>query len=221
MERVTDRDLEELRALAIRMGGLGQAILSKSLQSVWKHDVELAREVKRDDLEIDRLDVEIDESILRLLALRAPVARDLRSVLAVKSLATDLERVGDLARNIAEIGVRLAGLSSVEVPASLRNLAEESRRLLRNSLDAFAAMDADLARRVIADDDRVDDGEARVQAESLGRIPDHPEDAIKEVDFMFIASSLERVGDHATNIAEDVIMVAEAVNLKHASKLGR
>jgi len=221
MERVTDRDLEELRALAIRMGGLGQAILSKSLQSVWKHDVELAREVKLDDLEIDRLDVEIDESILRLLALRAPVARDLRSVLAVKSLATDLERVGDLARNIAEIGVRLAGLSDVVVPASLRNLAEESRRLLRNSLDAFAAMDTDIARRVIADDDRVDDGEALVQAESLRRIPDHPEDAIKEVDFMFIASSLERVGDHATNIAEDVIMVAEAVNLKHAGKLGR
>jgi phosphate transport system protein len=221
MERVTDRDLEELRALAVRMGGLGQAILSKSLQSVWKHDVELAHEVKRDDLEIDRLDVEIDESILRLLALRAPVARDLRSVLAVKSLATDLERVGDLARNIAEIGVRLAGQSDVEIPASLRSLAEESRRLLRNALDAFAAMDPDAARRVIADDDRVDEGEARVQAESLRRIPDHPEDAIQEIDFMFIASSLERVGDHATNIAEDVIMVAEAVNLKHAGKLGR
>jgi phosphate transport system protein len=219
MERVTDRDLEGLRALAIRMGGLSQAILSKSLQSVWKHDAELAREVKVDDLEIDRLDVEIDESILRLLALRAPVARDLRSVLAIKGLATDLERVGDLARNIADIGVRLGGQSEAEIPASLRDLAEESRRLLRNALDSFAVMDAEMARRVIADDDRVDDGEAQVQAESLQRISDHPEAALQEVDLMFIASSLERVGDHATNIAEDVIMVAEAVNLKHAGKL--
>ena len=219
MERVQDRDLEGLRALAIRMGSLSQAILSKSLRAVWSYEERLVREVKDDDLEIDRLDVEIDRTILRLLALRAPVARDLRVVVSTKSLATDLERVGDLARNIADSGARLSEFSQASIPASLRDLAADSERLLRLALDAYAGLDADVARRVISGDDRIDAGEKRVLTESLARISDHPEDAEHSVNCIFIASNLERVGDHATNIAEEVIMVTEAKNLKHASKL--
>ncbi|MBW1884744.1 MAG: phosphate signaling complex protein PhoU [Deltaproteobacteria bacterium] len=220
MERVTDRDLDHLRALAIRMGGLAQAILAKALSAVWNCDPELAAQVKVDDIEIDRLDVEIDDAIMRLLALRAPVARDLRSVLATKSLAIDLERVGDLARNIADRAVRLRQYAPLEIPPALRDLADDSQRLLRFSLDSYAAIDPELARKVIRGDDRVDAGEAQIQRDSMENIAAHPEAAEREVSYIFIASSLERVGDHATNIAEDVILVAEAVNLKHAEKLG-
>jgi phosphate transport system protein len=219
IERASDREFDELKALAIRMGALSEAILTKALRCVWERDVPLAAEVKRDDLEIDRLDVEIDEAILRLLALRAPVAADLRAVLATKSLATDLERVGDLARNIADNGVRLASLEKVELPQLLRELADASQRLLRDALTCFADADTELARRVIRDDDRIDEGEAQVQAETLAQIAQSPELSEQRVNLLFIASSLERVGDHATNIAEDVILAAEALNLKHASKL--
>jgi phosphate transport system protein len=219
IERASDREFDELRALAIRMGALSEEILSKALRSVFRTDVGLAAEVMKDDLEIDRLDVAIDEVILRLLALRAPVASDLRAVLATKSLATDLERVGDIARNIAGNGTRLASLAAVELPQSLRDLADDSQRLLRGALDSFADGDADHARRVIEEDDRIDEGEARVLAEMLEAIPTTPEHAEQRVNFMFIATSLERVGDHATNIAEDVILAAEALNVKHAGKL--
>jgi phosphate transport system protein len=180
----------------------------------------MARSVPADDIAIDHLDVDIDDAIMRLLALRAPVARDLRCVLAAKSVATDLERVGDLARNIAVCALRLAGQTSLEIPRPLRELAEESQRLLRLSLDSYAASDPKLARRVISGDDRVDAGEAQFLRDSMANIADHPECACQQVDYILIASNLERVGDHATNIAEEVILVVEAINLKHAAKFG-
>jgi phosphate transport system protein len=220
MERVTDRDLDELRRLAIQMGALAEAILAKALRAAWDGNEVLAREVRSDDLEIDRLDIEIDEAILRLLALRAPVARDLRLVLATKSLATDLERVGDLSRNVAECATRWAEHPRSGFPPVLRKLADDSRRMLRNALESYASLDAQLARRVIADDDRVDGAERAVLAESMKWIHDHPEEAEQAVNCIFIASSLERVGDHATNIAEDVVLATDALNLKHAGKLG-
>jgi len=220
MESVTDRNLDEMRTLAIRMGALSEAITVKALRAAWEGNEILAREVQMDDLEIDRLDVAVDDVILRVLALRAPVARDLRLVLATKSVACDLERVGDLARNIAECAIRRAKQPDAILPASLKKLADDSRRLLRNALDAYASLDADAARRVIEDDDRIDSQEALVFAESMKRIAQHPEEAEQAVNCIFIASSLERVGDHATNIAEDVVLVANAENLKHAAKLG-
>jgi len=219
IERASDREFDKLRALAIRMGSLAEEILAKALRAVWTLDVSLAAQVKRDDLEIDRLDVGIDDAIMRLLALRAPVAADLRAVLATKSLATDLERVGDIARNIAEQAVSLAETAPLEFPQPLRDLADDSQRLLRAALASFADADPAHARRVIEEDDRLDEGELRVRREALARIPQHPERAGHEMSFIFIAGSLERVGDHATNIAEDVILAAEALNVKHAGKL--
>jgi phosphate transport system protein len=220
MEHVTERNLTELRSLAIRMGSLAEGILAEALRASWEGNDLLAQEVRRDDLDIDRLDVEIDEAILHLLALRAPVARDLRLVLATKSLATDLERVGDIARNIAVRAVRAPGNPGSRVPTSLTSLADDSRRLLGSALGAYASLDAELARRVIALDDRVDLGEQAAVADAMERLRSAPEDAALAIDWIFVASSLERVGDHATNIAENVVLVTDALNLKHASKLG-
>lgn len=220
MSRIVERDLEALRELGLRMGGLAEAILAKSMDALVRRDADLAAEVQTDDLAIDRLDIEVDEAVLEILALQAPVARDLRAVIGVKSLATDLERVGDLARNIAKSASRLAERPAVEVPARLEELADESRRQLRRALDAFASGDTGMAQRVLATDDQVDEQESNVVRDALRAIQEKPELSPQEVDFILIAKNLERVADHATNIAEEVVRIAESRNLKHAEKLG-
>jgi len=215
-----DRDTDALQQLALDMGRLAEAILEKSLHSVWELDAKLAAEVKQDDLPIDRLDLAIDDAVLRVLALDAPVARDLRLVVAVKSIATDLERVGDLARNIASCAKRLASQPEFSIPEGLRKLAANSRAILRHALQAFADLDADAARRVLDEDDVIDDLEDELIRDSIDRLASDPDTTEQEVDFIFIAQHLERVGDHATNIAEETVLAAEAINLKHSSKLG-
>lgn len=215
-----DKRLDGLRERLLRMGGLAESILEKALQSLADRDAELAAQVKEDDLAIDRLDVEIDQAVLELIALQAPVADDLRQALAIKVAAVDLERVGDLARDIADSTVALLERPLVQPPAAFADLVEESRRSLSAALTAFADADADKARWVLQSDDRIDDDEALVIRESLQRIRTEPESSEAALQHILIAKCLERVGDHATNIAEDVIMVAESVNVKHAGKLG-
>jgi len=215
----TGREVDHLRSLALRMGGLGEAILEKSLRAVWQRDVQLAEEVVQDDLEIDRIDVEIDAAVLSVLALRAPVASDLRQTLAIKTMATDLERIGDLARNIASSARSLAAHEPTTPPHQLRALSEDSQRSLTRALRSFADLDVDLARAVLQEDDDIDAAEGQVIRDSIDRIQSDARLSHQEIDFIFIAKHLERVADHATNIAEEVILAAESVNLKHAEKL--
>ena len=220
MSRVVDEVIQELRECLFRMGGRAEAILDKAMRSVWERDVALADEVAEDDLEIDRLDVEIDELVLKALALQAPVAKDLRGVVAIKMMATDIERVGDLARNIAKSALRLCDHDEVPLPATLTTLARSSQRLFRNALDAYSQGDADVARRVLDEDDEVDEVQDEVVRTVIRELEAHPEAASQKVDVILTAKNLERVADHATNIAEGVILVTEARNIKHASKLG-
>jgi len=215
----TSRELTSLRALILRMGQLSEEILARSLKAVWERDREDAEQVARLDLEIDRLDVEIDQTVLRNLALLAPVATDLREVVAAKTMATDLERVGDLARNIAKCAIRLADRGLAETPASLRRLASECQQALSKSLRAYADTDPRLAREVLDQDDVIDDDEDEVIRAAIREIHQNPDASEQTIDLIFIAQSLERVADHATNIAEDVILIAESLNLKHAQKL--
>jgi phosphate transport system protein len=219
MSRIFDAVLTDLRESVLRMGSLSEAILDKAVRAVWERSPELAREVRIDDLEIDRMDLAIDEAVLRALALQAPVAEDLRKVIAIKMIATDLERVGDLSRNIAKSALRLADRTPVPLPPKLEEVADEARRMLKDALDSFADDDSDKARAVLAGDDRIDDDQERVVREAIEEIGNHPEISSQEVDLILIAKNLERVGDHATNIAEDVILATEALNVKHAAKL--
>jgi len=198
MTRVVDPMLRDLRETALRMGGRAEAILDKALRSVAEPNAQLAREVHDDDVEIDRLDVEIDDKVMKLLALQAPVAGDLREVVAVKMIGNDLERVGDLSRNIAQ----------------------SSSRLALRRVDSYSAGDADQAREVLEEDDDIDREEERLVSLALEQIQVHPESSAQAVETILIAKNLERVADHATNIAEDVILIAEARNVKHAVKLG-
>jgi phosphate transport system protein len=221
MTRVLDPVLKQLREMLLRMGSRAESILDKALRAVAELDESVAAEVAQDDLEIDRLDVAIDEAVLRALALQAPVAEDLREVIAVKMIATDLERIGDLARNIAKSAIRLSRHGEPRIPPRLDALARESRRCLRDALEAFTDNDVAAARAVLAADDAVDALQDEVVESMLAAIPGRPEGASEAIDVIWIAKHLERVADHATNIAEDVILVAEARNVKHADKLGR
>jgi len=219
MTRLFDSVIEDLRDSLFRMGSRAEGILDKALRATWERDPALSREVLDDDLEIDRLEVRIDEQILKALALQAPVAEDLREVLAIKMIATDLERVGDLARNIAKCAQRIAALPEIPYPATLTALARSSQRVLRRALDAFSRGDAALARAVLDEDDAIDRVQDEVVQTMLRQLERDPSHASQDVDIIMVAKHLERVADHATNIAEDVILVAEARNVKHASKL--
>ena len=215
------KKVESLREQVLRMGHLAEAIVDKAVRSVWKRDAELAGEVAADDLPIDRLDIAIDKAVLELLALQAPVAQDLRQVFAMKTAATDLERVGDLARNIAKSAIRLSERPPVSPPPPLEALADASRRVLKNALLSLADYDATKARAVLAADDQIDADEDQAIRTAIAEIHNDPRVTEQGIDFILIAKNLERVGDHATNIAEDVILVCEARNVKHAAKLGR
>lgn len=221
MSRIVDPILEELRHKVIQMGNAAEAILEKSVRALVEADTRLATEVKEDDLEIDRLDVEIDDAVLRALALQAPVADDLRQVVAVKMVASDLERVGDLARNVATSAMRLAQRTPTDTPPRLCELAREARALLRAALDAYASLDVVKAQAVLDADDQVDEEEELVVSEAISAMGREPERNAALVEFILVAKNLERVADHATNIAEDVVLAAHGQNLKHAEKLGK
>jgi len=221
MTRLFEPRLDDLRDTILRMGSRCEAILGKSLKALWTRDLALADEVKRDDLEIDRLDVDVDDAVLKALALGAPLAEDLRKVVAIKMIATDLERVGDLARNIAASSKRLAAVAGLQPPEKLVRLAELTQRILRDALDALSDLDAAKARAVIDGDDVIDELQDELVREEIERMNREPAKVAGTVDLILIAESLERVGDHATNIGEEVVLMAEARNLKHAAKLGR
>jgi phosphate transport system protein len=221
MSRLFEPRLNVLRETILRMGSRAEAILAKALRALWTHDASLADEVAQDDLEIDRLDVSVDDAVLKALALGSPLAEDLRKVVAMKMIATDLERVGDLARNVASSAKRLAGGDATDAPEKLRSLADLVQGILRDALDALSDVNGAAARDVIAQDDAIDTLQDELVREEIRRMSDAPHSAPLTVDWILVAENLERVGDHATNIAEEVVLMAEARNLKHAAKLSR
>jgi phosphate transport system protein len=206
--------------MLLQMGSRSEAILEKSLRALAERSVQLADEVDVDDVDIDRLDVAIDLAILEALALNAPVAGDLREVFGIKMIATDLERVGDLARNIAKSARRSADRAELDPPAALHQLARLAIDQLRRALDAYARGDVEAARGVLEGDDRVDAEEDVVIVQELTAIAGDAAIAPQAVDLILVAKNLERVADHATNVAEDVILIIEAQNVKHADKIG-
>ena len=219
MTRIVEPFIRDLRQQVLKMGRMAEAIVAKSMASVFDHNASLALEVPKDDLEIDRADVIIDEMVLRALALQAPVADDLRQVISIKMMATDLERVGDLARNIAKCAVRLIEKEGVVFPSKLEDLSAQSQRLLQRSLDSFSESDSDRAEMILVEDDLIDADQDIVVAETVKTLMKHPEISSQGVDIILIAKHLERIADHATNIAEEVIYWTDGRNVKHQDKL--
>jgi len=211
-------ELEELNEKLLQMGGLVESAIHRSVRSLIEQDRALAEEVIRDEPEINRIEMEIDGLATRLLALRQPVARDLRLLTAALKINTDLERIGDLAVHVAERSLSLMHHPLVKPMTDIPKMASLVQSMLLKCLDAFVQGDAELARTVLVSDDEVDKLRDAVYAELLDTMQRDPSLLTAAIDLLFIARNLERIGDHATNIAEDVVFLVKGVDVRHRAE---
>ena len=201
-----DRDLEAIQTLIVKMGGLVEEAILKAATSLADRDVELAEEVRRADKAIDALEIQINEDAARTIALRAPVSKDLRSILTVLRLAASLERIGDYAKNIAKRTSVLVELSPVSgSDAALRRMAREVQAMLKDTLDAYIRGDATLAEDVRQRDQEVDQMYNALFREFLTFMMEDPRNITACMHLHFMAKNIERMGDLTTNMAEQII----------------
>jgi len=211
------REIEKLRRMISSLATRVEENVEKAVTSVIDRDQVLAREVMESDPAIDDKEVEVEEECLKILALHQPVANDLRYIVAVLKMNNDLERIGDLAANIADIGLHLAVVDGLVIPYDLDGLVRRVREMLQKSLDAMMEMNADLAREVGAADDEVDAINRRVYPEVQAAIRKHPEKIDSLIRLLRVSTNLERIADHATNIAEDVIYLVNGEIIRHTA----
>ena len=197
------------------MSGRSEAIVRKAVESLQRRDPALADEVLADDKVIDRMEIDIEEHCVQLLALQQPLARDLRVITSALKISNDLERVGDHAVNIAESAKRLAGQAPISPLADLPELAEKSVSMLRDAIDSFVREDAEEARRLVMRDDEVDMLHRKLFAELISRMIADPRQVERSMAMVLVGRNLERIGDLATNVAEEVVFIAEARIIKH------
>jgi phosphate transport system protein len=201
-----DRDLESIQALVMRMGGMVEAAILDAAKALETRDTELADQVRRNDKAIDALEEKINEEAARLIALRAPTALDLRIVLSIMKISASLERVGDYAKNIAKRTNVLGNLQPIAgAGGSLRRMARTAEAMLRDALDAYNHKALDLAQDVRRRDEEVDQMYNALFREFLTHMMEDPRNITPCMHLHFIAKNVERMGDHATTIAEQVI----------------
>ncbi|SER44970.1 phosphate uptake regulator, PhoU [Tranquillimonas rosea] len=201
-----DRDLEEVQTHIMKMGGLVEAAILASAKALEERDTELADEVRRNDKLIDELEQTVNEECARVIALRQPAAKDLRTVLTVMKISTHLERCGDYAKNLAKRTTVLVQLQPVEGAArSIRRMAREVEMMMKDALDAYIQRDAELAADVRARDQDVDQMYNALFREFLTHMMEDPRNITACMHLHFIAKNIERMGDHCTSIAEQVI----------------
>lgn len=201
-----DRDLQEIQANVMKMGGLVEEAIRNSSKALKRRDEELAEKVRNGDAVIDALEDEINSECARLIALRQPIARDLRMVLSVMKIAANLERVGDYAKNLAKRTEVLAQIREVEGAAgSIRRMAKEVQAMLADALDAYIRQDAALADEVRHRDLEVDQMYNALFREFLTFMMEDPRSITACMHYHFIAKNIERAGDHITAIADQVI----------------
>ncbi|MEY1555505.1 phosphate signaling complex protein PhoU [Yoonia sp. R2331] len=201
-----DRDLEGITTLVMRMGGLVEDAILNAAKSLMDRDVELAEQVRQGDKAIDALEIQINEEAARTIALRAPVSKDLRSILTVLRLAASLERIGDYAKNIAKRTGTLVEMSPVNgSDSALRRMAREVQAMLKDTLDAYIRGDADLAEDVRQRDQEVDQMYNALFREFLTFMMEDPRNITPCMHLHFMAKNVERMGDLTTNMAEQII----------------
>src|SRR5438477_3508888 len=208
-------ELEALQGRLLEMGGLAEERVRAAVQSLGDRDIAAIDRVLRGDEPINELHVEIDNRCFKLLALHQPMATDLRSIVAAVKINTDLERVGDLAVNIAEAATRYAQHAPVKRLIDIPQMARVAQAMLRDSLDAFVRLDTELAQHVLNEDDKLDALKTQIFRELLTYMLQDPSTIEPALDLILISRHLERIGDHATNIAEDVIFIVSARDVRH------
>lgn len=209
------REIENLKKKILSMGAQVEETVNKAVEALETRDPSLAQQVIDGDEALDNAEVEIEEECLKILALHQPVAIDLRYVIAVLKINNDLERIGDLAVNIAERAAYLATHAPVEVPLDFRGMVERTKRMVSDSLNALVNVDTHLARHVRAADDEVDIINRNMFAIIQDYIARHPERVAESLHLLSASRHLERIADQATNIAEDVIYMVEGEIVRH------
>ncbi|APE28612.1 phosphate signaling complex protein PhoU [Aurantiacibacter gangjinensis] len=199
-----DEDITRLRGLIAEMGGLAEVAIQQSLDALVRGDEELAAEIVERDAKLDALESEVDDMAVRLLALRAPMADDLREIVAALKIGGVVERIGDYAKNIAKRTGRIDGRSRFEPLTLLPAMAELAAEMVHDVLTAYAARDPVLAREVIERDDKVDAFYDSIFRNLVSHMVENPATISSAAQLLFVARNIERIGDHATNVAEMV-----------------
>ncbi|HEY3303796.1 MAG TPA: phosphate signaling complex protein PhoU [Candidatus Binatia bacterium] len=210
-----EEDLKKLREDILYMGGLVENQIQKAVSSLVERDSALAETIIQRDHEVNRLDVEIDDLCIRLLALHQPAARDLRFITTALKITTDLERIGDMAVNICERALELNVEPQLKPYIDIPRMARTSERMIRESLDAFVREDTDLALKVCKDDQEVDDLNSQIFRETISFMIEDPHTINRAMKISSISKYLERIADHATNIAEMVVFMVKGKSIRH------
>jgi len=215
MAKHLEKELERLKKLIYTLSARVDENVELAVKSFQENDVELAHKVIADDKVVDDLEIEVEEECLKALALYQPVAIDLRFIIAVMKMNNDLERIGDLAADIAKNGIAINEGPKPKVPLDLHQMSYLVKAIVRKSLDSLINIDAYLAREVIQDDNEINTLKTEMKQEIIAALKRNPEHAETLMTLLAVTNRLERIGDHATNIAEDVIYMVEADIVRH------
>jgi phosphate transport system protein len=209
------QELERLKERLLAMGGLAEERVRTAMQGLVERDNELIEQVLNGDMPLNELHIEIDDLCLKLLALHSPMAADLRAVMAAIKINSDLERVGDMAVNIGEAARRSIQHAPVKRLIDIPRMATTAQRMLREALDSYVRGDIALAQQVLDEDDELDTLKTQVFRELLTFMLQDPATIAPALDLILISRHLERIGDHATNVAEDVIFMVSGRDVRH------
>ena len=215
-----DQDLNRLRTNVLQMGGLVETQIAAAIEAYSKGEVATVKHIVETDRKVNDLEKAIDDDCAHLIAMRQPTASDLRLVFGITKIVTDLERAGDEAKKIAK-GVRRiyeAGQMPSQYGIGVRHIAEAALVMLRQSLDAFARLDAGLAVRVIQADAEVDTEFKSIMRQLITHVMEDPRTITTSMDIIWIARAVERIGDHAKNIAEHLVFIVEGRDIRHPGK---
>jgi phosphate transport system protein len=210
-----------LKTKLLEMSSLVESAIQRSISAVIQKDRTAADEVFRNETRINAIEVEIDEFAINLLALHQPMAADLRLIVAALKINTDLERMGDLSVNIAQRAMSLIEEPVIKPMIDIPHIAGLVQSMVRKSLDAFVTRDADLARSVLASDDAVDSLRTASYHELVSFMERDPENIKAALDLLAITRNLERLADHSTNIAEDVLFLVKGIDVRHHAEARR
>ncbi len=215
MQRYLEEELNQLKERILKMGHLVEAQIAAATKALVERDNTLARRTIENDHLVNAMDVEIDEECIRLLALYQPAARDLRFITTAMKITTDLERMSDLSEDICERALELSEEPILKPYIDIPKMAEGAQRMTRGALDAFVNKDSERARQVCAEDEFVDNLTHQIFRELLGYMLEDPTTIRRAIRISFIAKYIERIADHATNIAEVVVYMVEGKIIRH------
>ena len=210
-----EQELEKLKAKLLEMSALVESAIYRSVQGVVEKNEELAQQVLRNEGRVNQLEIEIDDAAIGLLALQAPLAADLRLVTAVIKINNDLERMGDLSVSIAQSALALVKEPLIRPLIDIPHIAGLAQGMVRKSLDAFVNRDPELARSVLASDDAVDNMRTASYHELISFMEVNPQQIPQALYLLSVIRNLERIADHATNIAEDVLFLVKGIDVRH------